>query len=130
MNDPALPAGRRKSDLDADSAGASSAKRAWRPPMEQLAEFLADESSPRVDRFIEAFLEEYGREFIDDLFASYLDGVGSTYRRKLIEFAVNRGIIDEGRSAAGVTKPPKQVAPSIKSPQAGDDQEQQQRSSA
>jgi hypothetical protein len=129
MNDPSLPADRRRSDLDADPAVTSTGKRPWRPPMEQLSEFL-DESSPRVDRFVEAFLEEYGREFIDDLFASYLDGVGSTYRRKLIEFAVKRGIIDEGRSA-GVTsvKPPKQVAPSIKPPQAGGEQ-QQQRSSA
>ena len=90
-------------------------RRPWRPPLEQLAEFLnehsrsAGELTPGAgDRFVRDFLDEFGAEFVDDLFASgSLEGLGAQYRQKLIEFAIKRGIVDEGRG----TKPAKLVSP-------------------
>jgi hypothetical protein len=57
---------------------------------------------------------------VDDLIASgSLEGVGAVYRQKLIEFAIRRGVVDEGRGA----KPAKLVSPS----RDADTGEQQQR---
>jgi hypothetical protein len=104
-------------------------RRPWRPPLEQLAEFLnehsraAGELAPgAADRFVRDFLDEFGAELVDDLFASgSLEGLGADYRQKLIEFAIKRGIVDEGRGA----KPAKLVSPSRDAADAGEQQQQQ-----
>jgi hypothetical protein len=91
-------------------------RRPWRPPLEELAEFLSEHSrasgdlTPGAgDRFVRDFLDEFGAEFVDDLFASgSLEGIGAAYRQKLIDFAIKREIVDEGRG----TKPAKLVSPS------------------
>ena len=99
-------------------------RRPWAgPPMEQLAAYLNRNSRrpgelepSAAEQFVREFLEQHGLELVDELFNSYLEGVGELYRQKLIEFAIKRGVIDEARSSSGGVapggKPGKLVAPS------------------